>query len=549
MENKMFCFQCQETAKGTGCTVKGVCGKEASTSNYQDLLLGVVRGVATIDRTIRKAGVQSVEGVDSYFVDALFATITNANFDDASILKRVDKGIALKKQLLAIAKENNVELPAYHEILWGGEKADYEAQSRKETVLRNENEDIRSLKELVVLGLKGLAAYYEHAARLGYTDAAITDFMGDALAIIANPDADMNTLLNCVLETGKWGVNGMALLDKANTTSYGNPEITKVNIGVGKNPGILISGHDLHDIEDLLKQTEGTGIDVYTHGEMLPAHYYPQLKKYKHLVGNYGNAWWKQKEEFATFNGPIVFTTNCIVPPTGNANYKDRVFTMNSTGFPGWKHIEADATGHKDFSEVIALAKTCEAPTEIEKGEIVGGFAHHQVFALADKIVEAVKSGAIRKFVVMGGCDGRMKSRDYYTEFAKQLPKDVVILTSGCAKFKYNKLNLGDINGIPRVLDAGQCNDSYTWAVVALKLKEIFGANDINDLPIAFNIAWYEQKAVIVLLALLSLGVKNIHIGPTLPAFVSPAVLKVLVEQFGLGGITTVEEDLKTMIG
>lgn len=549
MENKMFCFQCQETAKGTGCTVKGVCGKEASTSNYQDLLLGVVRGVATIDRTIRKAGVQSVEGVDSYFVDALFATITNANFDDASILKRVDKGIALKKQLLAIAKENNVELPAYHEILWGGEKADYEAQSRKETVLRNENEDIRSLKELVVLGLKGLAAYYEHAARLGYTDAAITDFMGDALAIIANPDADMNTLLNCVLETGKWGVNGMALLDKANTTSYGNPEITKVNIGVGKNPGILISGHDLHDIEDLLKQTEGTGIDVYTHGEMLPAHYYPQLKKYKHLVGNYGNAWWKQKEEFATFNGPIVFTTNCIVPPTGNANYKDRVFTMNSTGFPGWKHIEADATGHKDFSEVIALAKTCEAPTEIEKGEIVGGFAHHQVFALADKIVEAVKSGAIRKFVVMGGCDGRMKSRDYYTEFAKQLPKDVVILTSGCTKFKYNKLNLGDINGIPRVLDAGQCNDSYTWAVVALKLKEIFGANDINDLPIAFNIAWYEQKAVIVLLALLSLGVKNIHIGPTLPAFVSPAVLKVLVEQFGLGGITTVEEDLKTMIG
>ncbi len=549
MENKMFCFQCQETAKGTGCTVKGVCGKEASTANYQDLLLGVVRGVATIDRTIRKAGVQSVEGVDSYFVDALFATITNANFDDASILKRVDKGIALKKQLLAIAKENNVGLPAYHEILWGGEKADYEAQSRKETVLRNENEDIRSLKELVVLGLKGLAAYYEHAARLGYTDAAITDFMGDALAIIANPDADMNTLLNCVLETGKWGVNGMALLDKANTTSYGNPEITKVNIGVGKNPGILISGHDLHDIEDLLKQTEGTGIDVYTHGEMLPAHYYPQLKKYKHLVGNYGNAWWKQKEEFATFNGPIVFTTNCIVPPTGNANYKDRVFTMNSTGFPGWKHIEADATGHKDFSEVIALAKTCEAPTEIEKGEIVGGFAHHQVFALADKIVEAVKSGAIRKFVVMGGCDGRMKSRDYYTEFAKQLPQDVVILTSGCAKFKYNKLNLGDINGIPRVLDAGQCNDSYTWAVVALKLKEIFGANDINDLPIAFNIAWYEQKAVIVLLALLSLGVKNIHIGPTLPAFVSPAVLKVLVEQFGLGGITTVEEDLKTMIG
>lgn len=545
----MFCFQCQETAKGTGCTIKGVCGKEASTSNYQDLLLGVVRGVATIDRTIRKAGVKSVEGVDTYFVDALFATITNANFDDASILQRVDRGIALKKQLLEIAKSNHVELPVYHEILWGGEKADYEAQSRKETILRNENEDQRSLKELVVLGLKGLAAYYEHTVRLGYSDTAITDFMGDALAVIADPDADMDTLLNCVLDTGKWGVAGMALLDKANTSSYGNPEITKVNIGVGKNPGILISGHDLHDIEDLLKQTEGTGIDVYTHGEMLPAHYYPQLKKYKHLVGNYGNAWWKQKEEFSTFNGPIVFTTNCIVPPSANANYKDRVFTMNATGFPGWKHIETDATGHKDFSQVIALAKTCDAPTEIEKGEIVGGFAHHQVFALADKIVEAVKSGAIRKFVVMGGCDGRMKSRDYYTEFAKQLPQDVVILTSGCAKFKYNKLNLGDINGIPRVLDAGQCNDSYTWAVVALKLKEIFGANDINELPIAFNIAWYEQKAVIVLLALLSLGVKNIHIGPTLPAFVSPAVLKVLVEQFGLGGITTVEEDLQRMIG
>ena len=394
-----------------------------------------------------------------------------------------------------------------------------------------------------------MAAYGEHAGRLGYADQEVNDFIHKALATIADPNADMNTLLNIVLETGSKGVSAMAVLDKANTTSYGNPEITKVNIGVGKSPGILISGHDLHDIEELLKQTEGTGVDVYTHGEMLPAHYYPQLKKYKHLVGNYGNAWWKQREEFAAFNGPIIFTTNCIVPPTARDNYRDRVFTLNSTGFPGWKHIEADENGHKDFSEVIKLAKTCEAPTEIETGEIVGGFAHNQVFALADKIVEAVKSGAIRKFVVMGGCDGRMKSRDYYTEFAKQLPQDVVILTSGCAKFKYNKLNLGDINGIPRVLDAGQCNDSYTWAVVALKLKEIFGAADINDLPLAFNIAWYEQKAVIVLLALLSLGVKNIHIGPTLPAFVSPAVLKVLVEQFGLGGITTVEEDLQKMIG
>ena len=394
-----------------------------------------------------------------------------------------------------------------------------------------------------------MAAYAEHAGRLGYADQEVNNFIHKALATIADPNADMTTLLSLVLETGSKGVSAMAVLDKANTTSYGNPEITKVNIGVGKNPGILISGHDLHDIEELLKQTEGTGVDVYTHGEMLPAHYYPQLKKYKHLVGNYGNAWWKQREEFAAFNGPIIFTTNCIVPPTARDNYRDRVFTLNSTGFPGWKHIEADENGHKDFSEVIELAKTCDAPTEIETGEIVGGFAHNQVFALADKIVEAVKSGAIRKFVVMGGCDGRMKSRDYYTEFAKQLPKDVVILTSGCAKFKYNKLNLGDINGIPRVLDAGQCNDSYTWAVVALKLKEIFGAADINDLPLAFNIAWYEQKAVIVLLALLSLGVKNIHIGPTLPAFVSPAVLKVLVEQFGLGGITTVEEDLQKMIG
>lgn len=545
----MFCFQCQETAKGIGCTLRGVCGKLPQVSNHMDLLLGVVRGIATIDRAIIHAGAKSVEGVGPYVVDALFSTITNANFDDQSILLRVDKGIALKKKLLAVAQENKIALPNYHEVKWGGEKADYEAQSKKEGILRNDNEDLRSLKELTVLGLKGVAAYYEHATRLGHSNDAIMNFMLDALSTIANPEATMDTLLNLVLTTGKYGVDVMALLDKANTSSYGNPEITKVNIGVKNRPGILITGHDLHDIEDLLKQTEGTGIDVYTHGEMLPAHYYPKLKQYKHLVGNYGNAWWKQKEEFSSFNGPIVFTTNCIVPPAPNANYKDRVFTMNSTGYPGWKHIEADANGHKDFSEVIAIAKQCQAPTEIETGEIVGGFAHNQVLALADQIVEAVKSGAIRKFVVMGGCDGRMKSRDYYTEFAQQLPHDVVILTSGCAKYKYNKLQLGDINGIPRVLDAGQCNDSYTWAVVALKLKEIFGAANINDLPIAFNIAWYEQKAVIVLLALLNLGIKNIHIGPTLPAFVSPAVLKVLVEQFGLGGISTVEDDLKTMIG
>ena len=545
----MFCFQCQETAKGTGCTIQGVCGKKAETSRWQDLLLGVVRGVATISDSLRNAGIKTNQEVGDYIVDALFATITNANFDDQAILNKVDNGVRIKRELLTLAKENNVTLPNYQEVNWGGEKADYEAEGDREGVLRTENEDLRSLKELTVLGLKGMAAYYEHASRLNARNEEIIAFIEKALATISNPAADMDTLLATVMETGKFGVDAMALLDKANTQAYGNPELTKVNIGTGSRPGILISGHDLKDIEQLLEQTEGTGVDVYTHGEMLPAHYYPQLKKYKHLVGNYGNAWWKQKEEFETFNGPIVFTTNCIVPPSPKASYKDRVFTTNATGFPGWKHILADENGHKDFSEVIEIAKTCKAPTAIEQGEIIGGFAHAQVFALADQVVEAVKSGAIRKFVVMSGCDGRMKSRDYYTEFAAQLPKDTVILTSGCAKFKYNKLNLGDINGIPRVLDAGQCNDSYSWAVVALKLKEIFGANDINDLPIEFNIAWYEQKAVIVLLALLYLGIKNIHIGPTLPAFVSPNVLKVLVENFGLGGITSVEEDLKNMVG
>lgn len=548
-ENKMFCFQCQETAKGTGCTIQGVCGKKADTSRWQDLLLSVVRGIGTIADSLRQAGVKTDQEVGDYIVDSLFVTITNANFDDQAILNKVDKGVQIKRELLDLAVKNNVSLPDYQEVKWGGEKSDYEAEGNRESILRNENEDLRSLKELTVLGLKGMAAYYEHASRLDQRNEEIVAFMEKALATISNPAADMDTLLAIVLETGKFGVDTMALLDKANTQAYGNPELTKVNIGTGSRPGILISGHDLKDIQMLLEQTEGTGIDVYTHSEMLPAHYYPELKKYKHLVGNYGNAWWKQKEEFETFNGPIVFTTNCIVPPTPKASYKDRVFTTNASGFPGWKHIEADENGHKDFSEVIELAKTCKAPTAIEQGEIVGGFAHAQVFALADKVVEAVKSGAIRKFIVMSGCDGRMKSRDYYTEFAAQLPKDTVILTSGCAKYKYNKLNLGDINGIPRVLDAGQCNDSYSWAVVALKLKEIFGANDINDLPIEFNIAWYEQKAVIVLLALLSLGIKNIHIGPTLPGFVSPNVLKVLIDNFGLGTITTVEEDLKTMVG
>ena len=544
----MFCFQCQETAKGTGCTVRGVCGKRPETSRWMDLLLSVTRGVGTIYHALLEAGYANDPAVDDFIVDALFATITNANFDDSALLQKVDAGIAVKRQLLETASRRGVSLPDYHEVAWGGEKSDYEAEGDRETVLRNSDADIRSLKETITLGLKGMAAYYEHAARLGQRDASITTFMARALAGISDPEAGSDTLLPLLLETGKQGVSVMALLDKANTTAYGKPEITRVNIGTGKRPGILISGHDLHDIADLLEQTEGTGIDVYTHGEMLPAHYYPELKKYKHLVGNYGNAWWKQKEEFATFNGPIVFTTNCIVPPTPTANYRDRVFTTNSAGYPGWKHIATGPDGHKDYSQVIALAKTCAAPQQIESGSIVGGFAHNQVFALADKIVEAVKSGAIRKFVVMGGCDGRMRSRNYYSEFAQALPHDVVILTSGCAKYKYNKLNLGDIDGIPRVLDAGQCNDSYSWAVVALKLKEIFGANDINELPIFFNIAWYEQKAVIVLLALLHLGVKNIHIGPTLPAFVSPGVLKVLVDNFGLGGIGTVEDDIKQYI-
>ena len=434
-ENKMFCFQCQETAKGTGCTIKGVCGKEAETSKWQDLLLSVVRGVGTIQHTL---GENASKEVADFLVDALFSTITNANFDDQSILNKVDTGIALKKQLLETALSKNITFPNYQEVHWGGEKSDYSAEGEREGVLRNEDADLRSLKELTVLGLKGIAAYYDHAARLGETNEEIIAFICKALATITAPDADMETLLGIVLETGKYGVDVMALLDKANTETYGNPELTRVNIGVGKKPGILISGHDLKDIEDLLIQTEGTGIDVYTHGEMLPAHYYPQLKKYKHLVGNYGNAWWKQKEEFASFNGPIVFTTNCIVPPAKNANYAERVFTTNSTGFPGWKHIATGEDGKKDFAEVIALAKTCDAPQEIESGEIVGGFAHAQVFALADQVVEAVKSGAIRKFVVMSGCDGRMKSRNYYEEFAKALPKDVVILTSGCAKYKYN---------------------------------------------------------------------------------------------------------------
>ena len=544
MESNMFCYQCQETAKGTGCILKGVCGKESHTAQAMDLLLFVVRGISVVADTLRKADCPVSEEVNVFVTDALFCTITNANFDDESILKRVDKGIIMRNGLIQETEHNKVFLPKVDELTWQGTRDDYAEKAKTVGVLREQDEDLRSLKELLVYGLKGMAAYLEHAMRLGHNDTAIHHFMQSALAETAYNRMSVAELTELALKTGEVGVHAMALLDTANTSSYGHPEATTVDIGVRNRPGILISGHDLKDLEMLLEQTEGTGVDVYTHGEMLPAHYYPAFKKYAHFAGNYGNAWWKQREEFASFNGPILFTTNCIVPPLPNADYKNRMFTTNSTGFPGCRHIETDENGHKDFSEIIELAKKCAAPKEIEHGQITGGFAHNQVIQLADKIVEAVKSGAIRKFVVMAGCDGRMNSRNYYTDFAERLPKDTVILTAGCAKYRYNKLPLGDIQGIPRVLDAGQCNDSYSLAVIALKLKEVFGLDDVNSLPIVYNIAWYEQKAVIVLLALLSLGVKNIHLGPTLPAFLSPNVAKVLVENFGIAGIGTVEEDL-----
>lgn len=541
----MFCFQCQEAARGTGCTVKGVCGKDSRTATSMDLLLFVVRGVSVVTDALRKSGHKVRPEANNFVVDALFSTITNANFDVESILGRVDRGLVLRNNLIEEARSLGVSLPAVDELTWNGSREDYAEKAATVGVLRETDADSRSLKELVVYGLKGMAAYLEHAMRLDHDDESIHEFMQHALATIATSKPTVNELIDLVMKTGEFGVKTMALLDTANTSRYGQPEMTRVNIGVRNRPGILISGHDLRDLEDLLEQTKDQGVDVYTHSEMLPGHYYPAFKKYEHFVGNYGNAWWKQREEFSTFNGPILFTTNCIVPPLPNANYKDRVFTANSTGYPGFKHIPTGPDGRKDFSEIIALAKQCQPPTEIEHGEILGGFAHNQVVALAEPVVEAVKSGAIRRFIVMGGCDGRMKSREYYTEFARRLPKDTVILTAGCAKYRYNKLGLGDINGIPRVLDAGQCNDSYSLAVIALKLKEIFQLADVNDLPITYNIAWYEQKAVIVLLALLSLGVKNIHLGPTLPAFLSPGVAKVLVENFGIGGIGEVESDLE----
>ena len=543
MENQMFCYQCQETAGCTGCTRVGVCGKTPDVAAMQDLLVYATRGLAAVAVALGREGQEVSPAVNRTITQNLFATITNANFDKARIEGRIATTLEEKKALLdRLSHKDNLPEAA----LWDG-SGDWAAKAKTVGVLSTENEDIRSLRELITYGLKGLSAYTKHANVLLQEDRELEAFLQRALAATLDDTLGVKDLVALTLETGKYGVSAMALLDKANTSAYGNPEISRVKLGVGKNPGILVSGHDLRDLEMLLEQTQGTGVDVYTHSEMLPAHYYPAFKKYPNFVGNYGNAWWKQKEEFEAFRGPILMTTNCIVPPKDS--YKDRLYTTGAAGFPGCKHIPGEIGEKKDFSRIIAQAKTCQPPKELESGEIVGGFAHEQVFALADKVVQAVKSGAIRKFVVMAGCDGRAKSRDYYRALAEALPRDTVILTAGCAKYRYNKLNLGDIGGIPRVLDAGQCNDSYSLAVIALKLKEIFGLADINDLPIVYNIAWYEQKAVIVLLALLYLGVKNIHLGPTLPAFLSPNVAKVLVENFGIAGITTVEEDMQLFFG
>ncbi len=549
--SNMFCYQCQEAAKNTGCTVSGVCGKTPDVANLQDLLLFICKGISHFSVRLREMGVES-DAVNKFVTDSLFMTITNANFDRDRFITRVNEAIDLRDSMSAlyISKGGNIEEVTFEGAFWTSrDVAVMEKKATEVGVLVTENEDIRSLRELTVYGLKGMAAYAEHAFNLGHEQADIYAFMQQALVDVTNDNLDGDQLTALVLKTGEYGVKVMALLDKANTQAYGNPEITKVNIGVRNNPAILISGHDLKDMEELLKQTDGTGVDVYTHSEMLPANYYPAFKKYSHFVGNYGSSWWKQTQEFESFNGPVLFTTNCIVPPKSSATYSNRIYTTGSSGFPGFTHVEDRKDGKaKDFSAIIEHAKKCASPTEIETGEIIGGFAHAQVFALADKIVDAVKSGAIKKFFVMAGCDGRMKDRNYYTEFAQALPKDTVILTAGCAKYRYNKLPLGDIGGIPRVLDAGQCNDSYSLAVIALKLKEIFNANDINELPIAYNIAWYEQKAVIVLLALLSLGVKNIHLGPTLPAFLSPNIVNVLVANFGIAGISSVDEDMKLFL-
>ncbi|HAT4302615.1 hydroxylamine reductase [Clostridium perfringens] len=546
----MFCFQCQETAGCKGCTVRGVCGKTEDVAKIQDLLIFVTKGLATVVNEGRKVGIVDKK-VNRMIIDNLFITITNANFDFKAIEKRVKDTLVAREELKERVQAkggNPVGSDFKGCATWTATTSEEMMEKASQVgVLATENEDIRSLRELIMYGLKGLAAYMEHAMNLGHDKEEVHAFMAETLVKILDDSLSADELTALALETGKFGVDGMALLDEANTSTYGHPEITKVNIGVRNNPGILISGHDLKDLEMLLEQTEGTGVDVYTHGEMLPGHYYPKFKKYAHFAGNYGNAWWLQNKEFASFNGPILMTTNCITPVQDS--YRGRIFTTGAVGYEGCIHITADENGHKDFSQIIELAKTCKAPTEIETGEIVGGFAHNQVLALADQVVDAVKSGAIRRFFVMAGCDGRAKSRDYYREFAEKLPKDTVILTAGCAKYKYNKLPLGDINGIPRVLDAGQCNDSYSLVVIALKLAEVFGTDSVNELPISYNIAWYEQKAVIVLLSLLHLGVKNIHLGPTLPAFLSPNVAKVLVENFGIGGITNVEDDMKMFLG
>lgn len=548
---KMFCYQCQEAAKNTGCTVQGVCGKTADVANLQDLLMYLCKGISHYTARLREKGIEIPE-INKFITDSLFMTITNANFNKSRFITRLLMAYEIRnaaKERLISAGSNVADI-AFDGAFWTGETEAEMAEKAEEVgVMDTENEDVRSLRELTIYGLKGMAAYAEHASNLGYEQNDIYAFMQRALVATTDNSLSADELTALVLETGKYGVEVMALLDKANTSNYGNPEITKVNLGVRNNPGILISGHDLKDMEDLLKQTEGTGVDVYTHSEMLPANYYPAFKKYSHFVGNYGGSWWHQTEDFENFNGVILFTTNCIVPPKRSSTYSDRVYTTGASGFEGFKHIEDRENGQpKDFSALIKHAKKCAAPKEIETGELVGGFAHNQVIALADKVVDAVKSGAIRKFVVMAGCDGRVSGRNYYTEFAEKLPKDTVILTAGCAKYRYNKLPLGDIGGIPRVLDAGQCNDSFSLVKIALALKDAFGLDDLNDLPIAYNIAWYEQKAVIVLLALLSLGVKNIHLGPTLPAFLSPNVVNVLVNNFGIGGISTVDEDMKVLI-
>lgn len=543
MENQMFCYQCQETAGCSGCTRVGVCGKQPDVAAMQDLLVYVTKGISAVTTTLRQEGVEIQPAVNHMITLNLFTTITNANFSKQAIIARIQETLSEKDLLLSKLNTLTSTDTLPEAALWNGSENEFAAKAATVGILSTENEDIRSLRELITYGLKGLSAYSKHANVLLQDNEEIDAFMQRALAATLDDSLSADDLIALTLETGKYGVDGMALLDNANTSTYGNPEITKVNIGVGTRPGILVSGHDLRDLEMLLKQTQGSGVDVYTHSEMLPAHYYPAFKKYPNFVGNYGNAWWKQKEEFENFHSPILMTTNCIVPPKDS--YKARLYTTGAAGYPGCKHISGEIGEEKDFSAIIEQAKHCAAPEEIERGEIIGGFAHNQVLALADDIVTAVKSGAIRKFVVMAGCDGRMKSRNYYTDFAKALPKDTVILTAGCAKYKYNKLNLGDIGGIPRVLDAGQCNDSYSLAVIALKLKEVFGLEDINELPIIYNISWYEQKAVIVLLALLYLGVKNIHLGPTLPAFLSPNVAKVLVDNFGIAGIGSVEEDLK----